>query len=58
MMIIYTDWIEAVYDGHLNVHITIDKKNENTYVLNISELNVVTTDIENNKLIKAIEGIL
>lgn len=39
------------------MYITIDKKNENPYVLNISELNIATTDIENNKLIKAIEDI-
>jgi hypothetical protein len=56
MLLVFTDWHETIYSGFLNVDIEINGKINDTYKLNMSELNVINSDMS-DILIKAIKDI-
>ena len=57
ILLIYTDWSETSYKGELIIKILINKNDSSIHNLNLSELNLVSKDISNEKIVSAIKGI-
>ena len=56
MLLVCTDWSETVYTGFLNVNIELSGKKNETYKLNLSELNVINSNIS-DMLVKVIKSL-
>jgi|GEM_PF-3531756 len=56
MQLVINDWYKTDYTGFLNVTIEINGKKDETYKLNMSELNVINSDLS-DMLIKAIQDL-
>jgi len=54
MLLVYTDWVNTDYTGFLNVIIEISGEKNETYKLNMSELNVINSGMS-DMLIEAIK---